>query len=299
MKRLAWFGTAALLVACGGSDDGEDGEDLPNPGFAVPTVTTTAYTGADGNWTEVGPANWSCLGTASDDQAMTVDVTLSGNVEDFQSGKKLDAATVTAYADTNFSGAGVAETVSDDTGAYSLTIPSGSTRIAFKVIHEDALETYALNEIFEPDQAAQNHDTNSVSLLTASALPAFINVTRTVGLGILAGSIVDCDGNEVSGAITTVSTTRGVTTHLEGAQSYYFSALATSLPVRLTQQTVTNTDGLFVVIELPPSPTAFLQVWGFVDGQDPAVDDMTLLGEIPSPVLSDSVITASMEPIRN
>jgi hypothetical protein len=86
--------------------------------------------------------------------------------------------------------------------------------------------------------------------------------------------------------------------HLDGAQTYYFSALSTSLPVRHSQQLSTNVDGLFVVIELPASSEAYLQVWGFLDQADMADGEMTLIGEIPSPVLADSVITGSMEALR-
>ena len=304
MLRLAYsFGLIALLAAaCGGGDDGGgdgDGDgDLENEGFATPTDITRAYTGADGNWTEVGPANWDCLNQPSEDQPLATDVTLTGTVEDFQSGDALPGAMLTAFNDTNLGGSGVASTTSDVDGNFSVTLPSGSERIAFKVDHEDALPTFTLNQLYAPDVAEQTDTINSVSLLTANALPAFIGVTRTVGLGILAGSIVDCDGNEVGGAIATVSSTSGSVTHLEGAQTYYFSALSTSLPVRHEQQLNTNSDALFVVIELPVASTAFLQVWGFVDGQDPATDELTLLAEIPSPVLADSVITASLDPLR-
>ena len=302
MRRLIWTFAflAPLAIACGGDGDGDAdaGEELPNPGFVTPTDITHAFSGGDGQWTDLGPANWDCLGTPSTDAASTVDITLSGQTEDFQSGNALPDALLTAYSDTNFGAAGIATATSDEDGNWTMVLPTGQTRVAFKVVLEGALDTYSLNQYYEPDVDMQTADVNSVSLLTANALPAFIGVTRTIGLGILAGTIRDCDDNEVGGAIATVSETSAAAAHLTGAETYYFSAGSTSLPVRLTQQLVTNSDGLFVVIELPAAPSSFLQVWGYINGQTPGTDELTLLAEISSPVLADSIITADVEPIR-
>lgn len=297
-QRLAWILALSSALACGGSDDGGGTGEDGNAGFVIPTRPTDAYQEIDGVWELQGAANWDCLGTPSDDLATQVEVTLSGAIQDFQTDDPLPEATLTAYDEVEFSGAGVATATSDVDGNYSIALPAGGTRWAYKVVLEDALDTYSLNQYLQPDQPAQMDTINSVSLLTAQALPAFIGVTRTPGLGILAGSIRDCDGHEVQGAISTVSTTPGAPMHLDGAQTYYFSALSTSLPVRHSQQLFTNTDGLFVVIELPATTEAYLQIWGFVDQADMDDGEMTLLGEIPSPVLADSVITASMDPLR-
>jgi hypothetical protein len=62
---------------------------------------------------------------------------------------------------------------------------------------------------------------------------------------------------------------------------------------------MTNSDGLFIVIELPPTTTAYMQVWGFVDDADLADGEPTLLAELPSPVAADTIITASIEALRN
>jgi hypothetical protein len=131
-------------------------------------------------------------------------------------------------------------------------------------------------------------------------LPAFIGVTRTAGLGVLAGTIRDCQNREVGGAIVTVSDVSGSPEHLDGAMTYYFSAEPNnSLPVRHNLAANTNQDGRFSVLELQPGQSAYLQVWGFMDGQDPESDDLTLLAEIPSPILPDSVVISDMEALRN
>jgi hypothetical protein len=304
---LASIGLAALVAASasacgggGGSGGGPDASTGGNPGFATPDVTTTAYMKSGATWTEVGPANWSCLGTPSGDQAATVTITVTGEVHDFQyKDQTVSGATITAYQDTNFAGAGVATATSAGDGTFSIDLPAGTSRVAFKTSAAEFLDTYLLNQYFEPDVAAQMKDLEPISQSLANALPAFINQTRTPGLGVLAGAIRDCDQHEVMGAIATVSSTRGSPEHLDGAATYYFQPAGDQdLPVRLSQQAYTDNDGLFMVIELPPTSTAYLQVLGYLPDQDPSTDQMTLIAEIPAPVLADSVITASMEALR-
>ena len=298
MKRIALFisiGAFGLGFGCGG-------DDAPPPpgGFQTPTVTTTAWQEINGIWTEMGAADWSCLNTPSDDTNTTVAINLTGPVEDFQTDNAVPAAQVLVFPDVEIGNVLDMATATDDQAAtYALTLPTGHARFGFKTTAENTLPTYLLNQKFEPGTADQSLTLNSVSLLTANALPAFIGVTRTPGLGLLAGAIRDCQDREVSGAIATVSSVSGSPEHLTGAESYYFSAGSTSLPVRHSQASTTNSDGLFILIEIPVVTTGYMQVWGFIDGQDPATDDLTLLAELASPVEADAIITASIEPLRN
>lgn len=310
LSGLASVSLVALLVAgapaCGGGGGGSADDDMPdastggNPGFQTPDVTTTAYMQDGASWTEVGPANWSCLNTPSGDEPSTAVITVTGTVRDFQNkDQTVSGASITAYDGTDFAGAGVATATSAGDGTFSIDLPVGVERVAFKTAASEYLDTYLLNQYFEPAVAQQMKDLEPISLSLANALPAFINQTRTPGLGVLAGAIRDCDGHEVQGAIATVSSTRGAPEHLDGAATYYFQPAGDQdLPVRLSQQPYTNGDGLFMTIELPPTPTAYLQVWGFLPDQDPATDEMTLIAEIPAPVVADTVITASMEALR-
>jgi hypothetical protein len=294
MKRFALLGIGAL-VACGGGGGGDD-----DGSSATPDVTTVAHMQNDsGVWSEVGPANWSCLGTPSDDVPSTVEINLTGTVIDFQNTEQgVGDAMVSAFMGTDIGGTAIASATADGGGGYSITLPVGVERVAFEMTADQYLPTYLLNQYFQPGTADQMLDMKAISLMLANALPAFINKTRTPGLGVVAGAIRDCDHHEVSGAIATVSSTPSTTTTLDGAETYYFSGGSQSLPVRLSQQAYTNEDGLFMAIELPPTGTAYLQVWGFLPDQDPGSDELTLLAEIPTPVVGDTVITASMEAVR-
>jgi len=302
MKRIAMFSLLSVALAFGcGDDDGGGGTadaGLANPGFGVPTETVTAYMeDSNDEWVLQGPANFACLNTPTDLVASTQEVTLSGKLEDFQTGNDLPMGTMEFFLNTEI-GTFFNTTISDADGAYSTTVPVGTTKYGVKITADETMDTYQIDYELGTE-ATQSESFNSVSTLTANALPAFIGVTRTVGLGILAGSVRDCDGFEVKGAVATVSSVSGTAEHLDGAATYYFSAgTSTSLPVRHSQQDVTNTDSLFVVIELPPSPEAFLQVWGFLNDADMAAGNLTLLAETRAPVLADAVITASLEPLR-
>jgi len=290
-----------LVLSCGGdSGPATDNGEFDDIGFATPTETTTAYTElAAGGWELQGAANWSCLNQPTDEVPSTTDITLTGDLIDFQTEDPSTDSAITLYGDSGITGAELGTATSDSAdGKYEVALPSGQTHWAFKVVAEDALDTYTLNQYFAPDQAAQSLEIKSVSLLTAQALPAFIGVTRTPGLGIIAGSIRDCDGNYVKGAIAAVSDVPELPSHVDGGVTYYFSALSTSLPVRHSLESNTNTDGVFVTIELPPGQERYLQVWGFVDDADLSDGEPTLLGQVATPIIADAVVTVSLRPFR-
>lgn len=303
MSTRVWLFLGALSVAAcggGGDDDGGDGEELENPGFATPDAVTAAHTKEGAVWTEVGPANWDCLNTPSDDAPSSVEITISGLVRDFQNEDDVIAdAMVSVYDGNDITGTAIANAQSEADGTYTLTLPAGTERVAYKTTADDYLPTYLLNQYYDPDTEDQSEELEPISVSLANTLTAFINKERTLGLGVLAGAIRDCDGHEVSGAIATVSSTRAEPDHVDGAETYYFSGGSRSLPVRLSQRAYTNEDGLFMVIELPTSSTdVYLQVWGFTPDQDPSSDELTLIAELGMPVIGDTVISASMEALR-
>lgn len=311
MKRLALFAisTSLFALACG-SDDNEEtpdasppgvacpnSQDPANSGFICPTKNATAWTQDNGEWVEVGPANFDCLRTPDDLEPSTEDNAVTATVVDFQSGNPVEAATVTAFPGVDFENE-LDSGETDADGAVTLTLPAGQERVGYKVSAEGALDSYGLNHYYAPDATTSEDGLNSVSLTTANFVTAILGVSRTEGRGIVAGSISDCDGNTVSDAIATVSSTSESHEHLDGGQTYYFSGGANSLPTGHGSAPQTNKDGLFVVIELPEAASAYLQVWGFTSEQDPEGDELTLLAEIPAPVVGDSVIITSLQPLR-
>jgi hypothetical protein len=293
-----------MLIACGGEDDPPPVmEKCEKAGgaacFLAPAAVAKKANGM--------PANFNCQAPVV--MTSTQAISISGVIEDFQNNEPVDNATIEAFDDLDFSApVAMANAMAPD-AAFTLNIPSGmaKSRMNFRMKAPNWLDTYALNiavDINNPTITGMTR--NAVSVATATALPAFIGVERTEGLGVLAGVAVDCDGDELEGVIATVSSTssksnNAAPTFVAGAQVYYFSNGDPDLPVRRTSQTSTNKDGLFVIIEIPPtsgSSTYFLQTWAFTSEADVAdgLDGLTLLSELESPVVGDSVISVEMNP---
>jgi hypothetical protein len=292
--------SALLLPACGGDDACDPGEvPAGNLGFTRPTGTTTAYTASGTSWTEVGPADWSCLGTPGDDQASTVAIAITGEVIARNSDTRVPGAVITAWAGNDVSQTPLDEATADAEGAYELTLPVGTARVAYRASAAGYLDTYLLNQIYQPGVAAQTQQQDPVAISTADTLVALLGLEREPGTGVLAGAIRDCAGHEVEGAVATVSSTSGSATHVDGATTFYFSATATSVPVIHNQQAVTNRDGRFLVVGLEPAARVFIQVWGVLPGEDPACAPLTLLAELEAPALGDAIVTASLEARRS
>ena len=290
------------LAACGGDDGGSPIDastpdaELPNPGFVKPDSVTKA----NENGTEVGDADWTCLNTPSDDVATSVEITLTGVINKIDDpNAEVKDVIVSVFEGTDYMNpldTTDAPTALD--GAFTLTLPAGHTRWGFKVTGAPIMDTWLLNQYFEPATASQSRNIGVATTAIAAALPALVDLDRIPGSGVLAGAVRDCQQREVSHAVATVSATSGTADHLENADSYYVQT-AVGLPVRHDALLHTDTVGEFAVFNLPVTATAYIQVWGFVDAADLADGEMTLLAELPSPVVGDTVITGSVDPLRS
>ena len=301
----------SALAACGddgasGIDAGVDAAVLSNEGFPVPTAITKANDFVGGAWTEVGDADWTCLNTPSSDAASTGPIALSGKIRDFQtSSNGVGGATITAFPGNMLSGnlgMAMSDATAANKGAYSMTLarlPGAEKRFGFKIEAPSYLRTYLLNQYFNPAMATQTRDISAISIGTANAVIAFVGEQFDSTTGTLAGAFRDCQGREVSNAVATVSAASGRVEHLPGANTFYFSAASSSLPVRHNVSPTMNKDGLFVVINLPPqAAAAYIQIWGFRTATELASGTLTLLSELASPVEANAIITGSIEPKR-
>ncbi|MFN0249023.1 MAG: hypothetical protein ACKV2T_19210 [Kofleriaceae bacterium] len=296
-----------LIAACG--DDGGSAPVDAKPddrGFNKPTAPLMANNEeGDNNWVEKGPANMACLNTPSADVATTAEITINTQVSDFQSGNANPGVSVTVFANQDVNQPFGAAAMSDDSGNLTTTIPAGTRRFGYKMVDtSDSLDTLLLNQILEDETTTPQtvSDIQIVSKATAATLPALIGVSRTEGTGVLAGAMRDCDGFEVSNFIATVSSTSGAgntaPTFLDGVDTYYFSA-SVGLPVRHSQQAASSRDGLFMAIEMQPNPTAYVQVWGYKTAADVTADNLSLIAELRTSVIAETVITGSYEPLRS
>jgi hypothetical protein len=281
-------------AACGGGDKpSPDAPPPPDIGFNKPTASLKA----NANNVEVGPADLACLGTPANDPATTVVVTLDTTVRDFQNDTAVANAGVTAFRNADVAQPFDTKTAGAD-GKVSITIPTGVKRFGFKMTDASSLDTLLLNQKVEPTTAMQTLGSiQIVSKTTATLLPALINKNRTPGTGVLAGAMRDCQGREISNFIATVSSTPSTVMPLPGADTYYFDPTA-GLPVRHNQRAASSSDGLFMVIEIAATPTAYVQIWGYPTDADLAADQLKLIAELQAPVIADTVITGSYEPLR-
>ncbi len=300
MSRLI-LTSFSLLAACSGGGSSKHMPDAPvkDIGFNKPTASLKANMEvSNNNWTEIGAADLSCLNTASTDKPTTVAVMLSTEVDDFQTGAKQPNAMVTAFKDIDVTHPFDTKTADATDAKLTVAIPVGTTRFGFKMTGSGILDTLLLNQIVKPDMATQMlAKIQSVSTTTAQTLPALIGVSRTVGTGVLAGAMRDCQAHEMSNFVATVSSTKDTPTTIDGSDAYYFSPSA-GVPVRHGQQEASSKDGLFMVIELPPTATAYVQIWGYPTDADLAADQLKLVAQLATPVVGDTVITGSYEPLR-
>jgi len=293
---------AVTLVAACGDDGGSSKPDAKvdeDIGFNKPTAPLKAnHEVSKNNWVEDGPADLTCLNTPNDDQATTVAVALTTTVADFQSGALVDMASVTAFPNQDTSAPFGPAVVSDSNAVVTVNIPAGVKRFGFKMTEMGSLDTLLLNQTVKPNEAAQTlSKIQIVSTATAQTLPALIGVSRTPGTGILAGAVRDCAGKEMSNFVATVSSTDATVTHLAGVDTYYFSA-SVGLPVRHSQQDFASKNGLFMAIEMAPTPTAYVQVWGFKTQADVDAGTLSLIAQLKTAVIADVVITGSYDPLR-
>ncbi len=278
---------AAVDAAGSGSGSGSGS----NAGFVPPATAVTAWTGSAGSYTEVAP-DLSCLGAPRNDAATTVAITLTVNVRDFQSGNALPNATVAAYS-TFGSPFDIATTNAG--GTATLTVPVGTRRIGFDVTEASSHETITVDRLLAPSTATQSITIRVLSDSTVATLPALVGVTYTPGTPIVLGAIHDCAGANLGAAIATVSSTAGTATHLPGADTFYF-ADSVDLPVHHPEQPDTSRDGLFMVIGLPATTTAYVQVWGYRTAADQLAGTLGEIAELAVPLPASAGIVTVQDP---
>jgi hypothetical protein len=298
--------SVSLLAACGGGGGGtvDAAKDI---GFNKPKAPLHAnMEGTPGMWSDLGVADTSCLDTPSSDAPTTVPVTLNTTVLDFQNSDPVSGATVTAFAGIDAAHP-FATQMSDATdGTLSMTVPVGTERFGFKMAGGTSssgvhLDTYLLFQYLDPDPTMTTQSIGkiqSVSSSTGTVLPALIGENRTPGTGVLAGAFRDCNHHEISNFVATVSSTQGTTATISGADTFYFSTASSPVPVLHNVADSGSANSIFMVIQLPVSPSAFVQMWGYQSQADVDADNLKLIAELEVPIIADTVITGSYEPLR-
>ena len=271
-----------------------------DPWFLPPSQTTEAYARLGNLWELQGNADWSCLCAPTDERPASVDLTVQGVVRDSVSRDPIGPANIAAFGWRDDQA--IDDTTTDESGEYAVSLPSGSASVAFRVSDPSTsrfLDTVHLRPALLPDVAVQDLDLDVMTQATLVMLPAFIGVMYKQGFGLAGGAVVDCRGDRVANAVVTISDAPLSTVHVDGAVTYYYSAgMTASTPVRHTTSATTNRDGLFLILDVPERADAYIQAWGYVEGQTPGTDEMTLLSEVRTTVEADRWMFARMAPRR-
>jgi hypothetical protein len=314
MKKVAWFSAALFVAACGSDNGGgtepDGGGDVDAEAEADAEVddrdisgpTTAFEENENGGRDEVGLANWGCLGDPDDAEETQNEIVVTGRITEFL-GNALEDVEVAVFDSNDFYAdpyAGPVAAVDPDDGEdgllyEDLAIPAGVTRVAFRITTSDTLITFSLGHTFEPEAETDERDVGAVGDTTAGILAgAALQGPRTQGLGIVAGDVVDCDGNTVRNAIGAMSTTSGTLTPYDNNErTFYFGG---QLPVRAN--TETQADGRFLIPEIEPTEDpVYVQVWGYQDQDAYDNDELTLLSELETTIIADGLITSGFPPL--
>ncbi len=275
------------------TDDGGTLDGGPiDVGFDKPTAVLKANSGG----TEIGDVDLTCLGTPSGDLPTTTSVGLTTKVVDLQTQSAIGAG-VSGFAAIGYATPFDTETAAAD-GSVTINAPVGTKRFGIEMTSASSLDTLLVNLILDPNTATQSSPATiqSVSKSTAALFPSLVGVTRTAGTGIVLGTLRDCSKHEISNFVATVSSTEGTATPLSGADSYYFTT--TTAPATHAAAESSTATGAFIILQLPPTATAHVQMWGFANATDLTAGTLTLVGELQVPVLADTVVMSDFEPRR-
>lgn len=264
-------------------------------GFNPPTAVLKANSGG----TAIGDADLTCLGTPSGDTPLTATATLATSVIDYQGQTAIAGAAVTAFNGIDVASP-FATTSSDGSGDTTIDIPVGTKRFGIKLTDSSALDTLLLNLIL-PSGGGTFTDPPTIGIVsksTGTLYASLVGLTRTAGTGIVLGTLRDCGEHEISNFVVTVSSTEGTATPLVGADAFYFKTTVPSAPTTHTDAEAATANGQFMVLQIPATATAYVQMWGYKSSVDLTSKTLTLVGELEAPVLADTAVTSTFRPPR-
>jgi hypothetical protein len=280
---LAYFLVA--VAGCGG------GTPMSMPDMKMAPMPPALYIGDTAPGT---PADESCVGHFMDPAAPTTDTVVMGTIKDFQDMNLVMGAVVSVYltpADVMSKTAIAMSTPSDANGKYMLTVPKGHFRVIMgntggKAISNgnpvDTIDTYEFNVRYDYATAT------AVKTSTRDAIPGLVSVDPDPALGVLAGTVRDCNGKEMGGAIVDVSNTSAM---YDSSQFifYFQSVSGTTLPTRTLKWT-SGSVGVFAALNVPTG-TATLNANGIIGS-----GSLMKLGSETVPVLPGSITIADILP---
>ncbi len=290
---------SGLLLTVGCGDKGGAGPGGTNPTDSGATGTGPAfedfinvdvvYTATQMDYTP--GTDWL---TRTADPSCLKDQTLDGLVSDFQEDEPVPGASVEMYFNDDIDAAAdVSVDEVDSEGKFSATAPVCKA-IGYKtstpVEWEETKDTYEVHQVwgYEAD-GVLSETLNSVSIATASIIPAVLGVEWDPSTGIIAGTAYDSAEEPITGAQVFIHDGTGKAPPL--VSIFYFIS---SFPN--ASQPYSSEDGLWVAVNVPVGTwTAEMWVW---DGTQHVKLGQTVLNIKPDSVNISNIFTGFGDGIR-
>lgn len=220
--------------------------------------------------------------TQSPDSSCVATVPLTGEVTDFETGDGVADATLELFFDDQYVAGGAdTSTTSDSSGALSGLDAMTCTPTAYASSTDPALNltkiTIQSHEIFGFGPSIDS-EFNSVSTTTYNVIPSLLGISVQAGMGIVAGTAYDCNGDPILGVQVIGRAADG--SYPEQSVRYFRE----EFPNR--DQEGTSEDGLWVAVNLPPGPTT-MEMWAWNGTEH------VLLGSSVLTIIPDSINIAS------
>lgn len=237
---------ASLLTACGGTDDAGSSDTTPTE-EPLPELV--------GDFSCFTPGEGWINQTLKDEVGTTVTAELTGIPLGGDEGEIAGEVDISFWFDNAASGDADATGMTDTNGLLQVALPSCTpiTTLALRAI--DTEPTYKANFVIDPENPSD--EVTVVESLTAASIKAILNESTSDTSSLVAGTIYDCNKAPVLNARARVKDSSG--TLLENARDYYFNDA--SLPTRRSNRSFTNTDGRWVVFNLPVGSVT-IEVYG-------------------------------------
>ncbi len=210
-------------------------------------------------------------------------VMLAGTTRNAYDRRQVPLVHVEAFADLAMTSL-LGEAISDEVGAYTLTIDAMPSQLFLRTSATGALPLHSLYE--RADVAIREHD--RVDLVTASRADV-AGALELVGDGFLRGKsqvtgvAYDCHGNRLVNVIANVAPTSaaaGPRAFEPGVRMYYAIDRTTPALARRNHLAQTSSAGSFTATNVA-SGRHYLQLWGFLSESalDDGAEGLVLLGE--------------------
>jgi hypothetical protein len=235
------------------------------------------------------PANFACLGSHVDPAAPTAATALTVHVKDFQNKTDVAGATVEVYLSLDHFNAHAPDATSaktDAMGHASLMVPPGSYRVIFRTTADPATTV----ETIEFNRAYNDPERYSVSQDTKVTIQAVLGLIPDDTLGVVAGSVRDCNEKETGGATFETSSSGG--SFDNSTYTFYFVDPSASSTAPSRNQHWTSGDGVFASLNVPPGNATVI-----ARGVLAAGGALMQLGMGVAPVRPASITVVQLEPL--